>query len=54
MFSLPKTNQEAVKYIEAIGEVWNDSKSYQLQNHFHGENEAEDEVTDLNKSDVMI
>ena len=48
---LPKTNQEAVKYIEAIGEVWNNSKSYQLENHFYGENEAEDEVTDLNKSD---
>ena len=48
---LPKTDQETIKYIEAIGEVGNNSKSYQFQNHFHGEHEAEDEITDLNKSE---
>ena len=53
-FSLPKTDQETIKYIEAIGEVGNNSKSCQLQNHFHGENEAEDEITDLNKSEEMF
>ena len=49
--SLPKTDQETIKYIEAIGEVGNNSKSYQLQKHFHGEHEAEYEITDLNKSE---
>ena len=45
--TLPKTHNEAIEYIEPVTHVLDKPVSGQLEQHFNGEDAAEDEVADL-------
>ena len=44
---LPETDHKAVEHIESIIEIFQGSKSRELEHHFNGEDAAEEKIADL-------